>query len=172
MRRAILRTVACCLILAAVHTPSSAGDNDDIPIADQIIFPFKFFYNVPAYVHVHGTLFADWLAYKQNTYSISCNKSGCLVANINQTGPKMVDEITGPIFYPILKWSDDEIIVQDDSPCVRETITIDRVAQSVLWTWIPINQSTNGCIDLKKLSPSSATPRTATIENPMFWKLH
>jgi hypothetical protein len=123
-------------------------------------------------VHVHVTLVADWLAYKQNTYSISCDKSGCLVASINQTGPKMVDEIGGPTFYPILKLSDDEIIAQDDDSCVRETITIDRIAQSVLWTWIPINQSTDGCHDLKKLSPSSATPRTATIENPMFWKLH
>jgi hypothetical protein len=32
MRRAILRTVACCLILDAVHTPSFAGDNENITI--------------------------------------------------------------------------------------------------------------------------------------------
>ena len=41
MRRAILRTIACCLILADVHTPSFAGDNGNIPITDEIIFPFK-----------------------------------------------------------------------------------------------------------------------------------
>jgi hypothetical protein len=167
MRRAILRTVACCVIIAAVHTHSFAGDNGDIPIADEIIFPFKVFTNVPSYLQIHGTLFADWVGYKQNTYSILCTPSECLVASVNQIGPKMVGAIDGSNYYPILKWSDGEIIAQSDDLCSRETITIDRVAQTVLFAWIPINQSTEFCQHFKHWEP-----RSATIENPMFWKLH
>lgn len=166
MRRAILRTVAYYVILA-VHTSSFAGDHGDIPITDEIIFPFKTFIDLPAYVQIRGTLFADWLGYKQNTYSILCTSAECLVASVNQIGSKQVGVIDGPTSYPILKWADREIIAQDDDLCARETITIDRVSQTVLFTWIPINQSIEFCQHFKHWEP-----RSATIENPMFWKLH
>jgi hypothetical protein len=106
MRRLITVATACFLTVSTVsiHTPSLAGSSD-IPIADEIIFPFKVFYDVTAYVQIHGTLFADWLLYKPNTYSISCDRSSRSVAHINQVEPKTVDAIYGPIDYPVTSWS-------------------------------------------------------------------
>jgi hypothetical protein len=44
----------------------------------DIVFPDKAFVNDKAFVALHGTLTADWLAYPNNTYSILCMPSNVL----------------------------------------------------------------------------------------------
>jgi hypothetical protein len=46
MRR-FAKYIAAHSFILALSTASLAGDSGDIPIADQIIFPYKFFYESP-----------------------------------------------------------------------------------------------------------------------------
>jgi hypothetical protein len=167
MRRIVLgKVTAACMILASSFSTLAEDKAPSQPSSElDIVFPNKMFVNTQAYVSVQGTLTADWLAYRNNTYSILCVPNQCLVASVQQIGPRQIGAIDGPIVYSVTRWSDDEIIAQEDDLCTRDTITIDRKAQTLLWVWIPINQATDVCKTFQPIKP-----RSATIEPSLFWK--
>lgn len=156
-------------LLPLAQIPSSAQTvserKADSEAVRDIVFPNKTFVNTQAYVSVQGTLTADWLAYPNNTYSILCVPAQCLVASVQQIGPRQIGAIDGPIVYPLVEWSKDKVIAQDDDLCASTTIIIDRDAQTVLWVETPINQTTTACQSFRPI-----TARTASIEAPPFWK--
>lgn len=132
--------------------------------SDQtIIFPNKSFLSVPSYVEVKGTLTADWILYKNNTYSIFCLPSNCTVSYVEQIGPNQIGEINGPIVYPVVTWNNGTVVAEDNDLCVRTTITIDRTSQTVAWIEVPINKGKEFC---HWGHPFNS--RTATIESPPF----
>ena len=138
----------------------------DQPRADQdIVFPTKLFLGTKAWVAAKGTLSADWMAYKNNTYSILCVPEECIVASVNQIGPKQVGDIDGPITYPIKRWTeDDDVVAEDHTLCSRITITLDRRTEAVLWVETPINQTTLACKN------ADNNVRKATLEASLFWR--
>lgn len=137
----------------------------DVQAVDQdIIFPNKEFQNTEAYVYVIGTLSGDWIGYKNNTYSILCTEPNCIVAYVEQMGPKQIGQIWGPTVYPVVKWSEDEIIASDDGPCSKITWTIQRSLRHVLYVETPINQTSISC------ASSDTNIRKATIESSLFWR--
>jgi hypothetical protein len=118
----------------------------NVQAVDQdIIFANKEFQSTERYVYVIGTLSGDWIGYKNNTYSILCTEPECIVAYVELIGPKQIGQIWGPTVYPVVKWSDDEIIASDDGPCSKITWTIERSLQEVLYVETPINQTAISC---------------------------
>ena len=162
--------LACLsFVLAAVLAWLSAprfiqGHSPHIPNDQDIIFPTKLFVNTKSFVAVRGTLTANWLGYKNNTYSLLCLPEQCTVASVEQIGPKQVGAIDGPVVYPVTRWTNDEVVAQDDALCSRITITFNRILETVLWLETPINQTEIAC----KSAPSVA--RKATIESSLFWR--
>jgi hypothetical protein len=114
------------------------------------------------------SLIADWIAYKNNTYSIMCIETelDCSVASVAQIGWKQIGTIDGPIIYPIKRWTKDhEVIAEADySPCSRITITLDRTTETVLWVETPINQTTIACLN------ADTAVRKATLEASPRWR--
>jgi hypothetical protein len=98
---------------------------------EDIVFPIKTFVGTKAYVAAKGTLSADWIAYKNNTYSILCLPEECIVASVEQIGPKQVGNIEGPVAYPVKRrTTDNDVVAEDDWLCARITITLDRMTKS------------------------------------------
>ena len=131
-----------------------------------IVFPRKAFSIVANFVGIHGTLAGDWVAYKNNTVSIDCfnlNKI-CNKLRVEQIGHNQIGEIYQTTFE-ITKWDMNEILSEVTDPCVRVAMAIDINTQTVIYTYIPINQTTEIC---KLFLPTS--PRTATIEDPPYFK--
>jgi hypothetical protein len=89
----------------------------------------------------------------------------CLVASVEQIGARQIGAIDGPIVYPVVKWSSEEVIAEDNELCARTTIVINRTEQTVLWIETPINLTTIACQSFQPIKE-----RTATIEAPPFWK--
>src|SRR5882724_1999196 len=69
------------------------SDGAKPPYDQDIVFPIKTFLSTDAYVAAKGTLTADWIAYKNNTYSILCLPEECIVASVEQIGPKQISSI-------------------------------------------------------------------------------
>jgi hypothetical protein len=134
--------------------------------SDQdIVFPTKLFIGTKAYIAAKGTLSADWMAYKNNTYSILCVPEECVVASVEQIGPKQVGSINGPVTYTVKHWTqDDDVVAEDDTLCSRITITLDRRTQAVLWVETPINQTALACKN------ADDNVRKATLEASLFWR--
>lgn len=131
---------------------------------EDIVFSNKLFQNANAYVYVSGTLTGDWIGYKNNTFSILCISEECLVANLDQIGPRQVSRIIGPTVYPVVSWTRDEVVASDNSLCAKITITIDRNTQTLLWVETPINQTRIECKN------ADNTIRKATIEHSLYWQ--
>ena len=131
---------------------------------EDIAFSNKLFMNTEAFVYVAGTLTADWIGYKNNTYSILCLPEQCMVASTAQIGPRQVARIDGPTVYSVARWTDDEVVASANSLCSKTTITIDRQTKTMLWVEAPINQTENACKD------ADTTVRKATIENSLYWQ--
>ena len=166
MWRALAIFIACCTaaLLWFVYpqfvrsSPTTAPDED-------IVFSEKIFLPTKAYVAAKGTLSADWIGYKNNTYSILCFPTECIVASAEQIGPRQVSSIDGPVVYPVIRWSEnDEVVAQDDALCARITITLDRTSQTVLWVETPINQTTVAC------KSADNNIRKATLEPSLYWQ--
>ena len=105
------------------------------------------------------------MAYKNNTFSILCLPTECIVASVDQIASKQVSTIDGPVIYPVIHWSqDDEVVAQDDVFCARITITLDRKSQTVLWVETPINQTTVACKN------ADNNIRKATLETSLYWR--
>jgi hypothetical protein len=64
---------------------------------EDIVFPIKIFVATKAYIATRGTLTADWIAYKNNAYSILCTRDECVVADVEQIGPKQISSVIGPV---------------------------------------------------------------------------
>ncbi|WP_315742395.1 hypothetical protein [Bradyrhizobium sp. SZCCHNR1075] len=131
----------------------------------DIVFPIKVFVGTKGYVAAKGTLSADWIAYKNNTYSFYCDPEECIVASVEQTGPKLVSSIDGPMTYTVKHWTtDDDVIAENDDRCSRITITLDRKTESVLWVETPIDQTTLACKN------ADDSVRKATLEASLYWR--
>jgi hypothetical protein len=146
--------------LASQFVPTEANP----PYDQDIVFPIKTFLSTDAFVAAKGTLTGDWLAYKNNTFSILCLPEECIVADVAQIGPKLISSINGPVTYPVIRWNKDEVVAQDDALCTRITITFDRKSQTVLWVETPINQTEIACKN------ADDTVRKATIEASLYWR--
>jgi hypothetical protein len=156
------------LVLASVLvwllTPQFSQNKTEARYDEDIVFPIKTFVSTEAYVAAKGTLVADWIAYKNNTFSILCLPDECIVADVGQIGPKQISSINGPVTYPVIRWTKDEVVAQDDALCARITITFDRATKTVIWVETPINQTEITCKN------ADNTVRKATIEASLYWR--
>ena len=158
-------TAALAAVVVSLVAPQVLRASQQIPADQDIVFPAKSFIGFKAWVAARGTLSADWVAYKNNTYSILCVPEQCIVASVEQIGPKQVGDIDGPVVYPIKRWTDDEdVVAEDHTLCARITITLDRRTQTVLWVETPINQTTLACKN------ADNNIRKATLEASLFWR--
>lgn len=138
---------------------------EPVQVAQDIVFPIKIFVGTKAWVSAKGTLSGDWMAYKNNTFSILCVPDECIVASVNQIGFGQVGEIEGPMTYPVTHWTeDDDVVAEGESLCSRITITLDRGTKTAFWVETPINQAALAC----KYADSNV--RKATLETPRFWR--
>jgi hypothetical protein len=108
---------------------------------DQIIFAPKSFYDSKqvgvggnlGFVSISGTLTGGDLS--NNTYGVSCSKEwkACFVAYVAQIGQNHIGRIQDPYSYPIVKWTEYEVVAQEEPNllgCFRVTITIDRKSET------------------------------------------
>lgn len=132
----------------------------------EIFFPVKLFVGTKSFVSARGTLSADWIAYKNNTFSILCTaEDGCIVASISQIGWNQIGTLDGPTVYPLKKWTEDaEVVAEDHTLCSRITITLDRMSQEVLWVETPINVSAIECKN------ADSQVRKASLKTSLFWQ--
>ena len=127
-------TAALASVVVWLVAPQFQRTNQQTSADQDIVFGMKLFVGTSAWVAAKGTLTADWLAYKNNTFSILCQPEKCVVASVNQIGPKQVGQIDGPTAYPVKHWTEgDEVVAEDNHLCQRITITVDRRTQTVLW---------------------------------------
>lgn len=80
------------------------------------------------YVEISGTLTGNDLSYPNNTHVISCEKKReeCFVITV-EADKNYVTRVTGPVAYPIKRWTDPEIIAAEGDMvfgCSRTTISI------------------------------------------------
>ena len=169
--------LVCGIILGAAGAVSAmiflpplraVADQDD-----QIVFPYKVFYNGDAVVTIAGTLTGPHLANLNNTYNITCyrDQKECVVSSIDQIGHNQIGTMYAPLTYPIIKWSTDEIVAKDQTDplpeltgCLRTTITIERQQKSALWVEEPINQTDPFCKN------ADTNVNKYTIEDSPGWK--
>jgi hypothetical protein len=157
-----IATLALVVTVSFLISPTKqqVGRSDE-----TITFPDKVFVGTKEFVAAKGTMTADWVAYKNNTYSILCVPDQCIVADVEQIGRDQIGSIDGPTTYPIKRWTDvGEVVAEDESLCSRITITLDRRTESVLWVETPINQTTLAC---KNADPNI---RKATLEASLYWR--
>ena len=156
-----IATVVLAVAISFLLFPDKATGKYD----ETIIFPDKVFVSTKNFVAAKGTMTADWVGYKNNTYSILCIPEECIVASVQQIGHDQVGTIDGPTTYLIKRWTDaDDVVAEDDGPCARITITLDRRTQSVLWVETPINQTALACKN------ADGNVRKATLERSLFWQ--
>ena len=139
----------------------------------QILFAQKAYYESPAtmgdgLVYVAGTLTGDGVGYPNNSVAISCFKDRmeCLTYTVEQIGQNQVSRLDMPTIYPVTKWDAYEVVASgtDLRNCRKETLSIVRKSESVVWVQEPINQSQAACKD------SDTRILKWTIEDPPGWK--
>jgi hypothetical protein len=149
-------------------------------ISTDIIFGAKAFsdsaksnFNYLGYdiVSVTGTLTGDGIAYKNNSYSVTCyeDRRECLVYSVDEIGDNQVGYLEIPTFYPIMKWTPDEIVASEHvvplvPRCTKITISLERKTEEAVWVEEPINQAIAACKN------ADTQIRKFTIESPPFWK--
>ncbi|MCC8957248.1 hypothetical protein H8B02_28580 [Bradyrhizobium sp. Pear77] len=139
----IVGALGGALVLISLQTRNATGQ-------DEIVFAPKSFYDSRTieggFVSVSGSMVGNGMAYQNNTYGLSCwaELRECFIAQVNQIGPRQIGRIDGPNSIPLVRWSTNQIIAQDDPGdlgCFRTTITIDRTTEKVLWVEEPVNQT-------------------------------
>ena len=127
--------------------------------------PKAFFNNVGDNVEVSGTLTGVGVGYPNNTNVIFCVKERkeCFVTSV-EADKNYVSRVTGPGIMPVTSWTDAEIVTQDESMCLRTTISIGRKRGEVLWVQEPINQTKTWC------AKSDTRLLKWTIEDPAYYK--
>ena len=157
-------TIILIALLAWLNVPRPT-QHAQTRLDEDIVFPTKTFLGTKAAVAAKGTLTADWMAYKNNTYSILCVRDECIVANVEQIGPRQLSSVDGPVTYPVKQWTEDgQVVAEDDALCSRITITLDRRTETVLWVETPINQTAIACKN------ADNTIRKATLEASLYWR--
>jgi hypothetical protein len=137
--------------------------------------PKEFWFNPDAEtIEVSGTLTGEGVSYPNNTQVITCwkRRMECTVISVVAAGERFhvpggfdIDPVTGPGFYPIISWTDNEVAAQDDDGmCSRTTIRITRKSRTVLWVQEPINQTQTWC------AKSETRVLKWTIENPPYFR--
>jgi hypothetical protein len=164
----------CSQLLFLAIVLLSLGCTRQAPNEQQIMFAAKSFYDSAqttgeGFVYISGTLSGDGVAYKNNTVAISCYKDRmeCLINSIEQIGPNQLSRLADPISYPITKWDSYEIVATGlvtSMSCRKDTISIVRKSESVVWVEEPVNQSSAVC--------KNADTRILkwTIEDSPGWK--
>jgi hypothetical protein len=157
------------LVYLETTTRKSAQD-------DPILFGPKNFYDSKekqlgefGYVGISGTLTGKELGYPNSTYAVACIGAykACFVAYVEQIGRNHIGRMENPAAYPIVKWTEYEVVAQDEPSslaCFRVTMTIDRKREALLWLEEPINQTKPSCKD------ADTTVRKYSIEDPPGWK--
>jgi hypothetical protein len=125
-------------------------------------------------IEVSGTLTGEGVPYPNNTQVITCwkGRKECTVISVVAPGERFrigppgfyIDRVTGPGFYPIISWTDNEVVAQEEEECSRTTIRITRKSSTVLWVQEPINQTQTWC------AKSETRVLKWTIENPAYYK--
>jgi hypothetical protein len=158
-------TAALAVVIVWLVAPQFLATNERGRADQDIVFPIKVFVGNKKYVAAKGTLSADWMAYKNNTFSFYCDPEECIVASISQIGPNLIGSMDGPTVYTTKRWTeDDQVVAEDDALCSRITITLDRKTESVLWVETPINQTTVACKN------ADDSVRKATLEASLYWR--
>lgn len=162
------------VIAAVVVNCTFASAEPDQPMRlftgeDNVKFAPKAFYNLKESVGISGTLTGPDLAYKTNTYAITCIKglNHCMVAWIQAIGDNQIGRLENPYLVPIKEWNDSEVVAQEGMPlygCGRVTLTITRKEETALWVEEPVNQTKTEC------AKSDGKYRRYTIEDPPIWK--
>jgi hypothetical protein len=154
------------VVVGAVALLGSAARAAD----DDIVFAPKNYADFGELtVGISGTLTGDGIGYKNNTRAIFCIKDRmeCWVSSVEQIGDKQIGRIDYPYFYPVTKWTAQEVIAEEESAffhCSKTTITISRRQQTALWVQQPINQTRPECKD------SDMRIYKWTIEDSSGWK--
>ena len=134
---------------------------------EQIRFGPKAFFFEPGdeTIEVSGTLTGEGVYYPNNTQVVTCwkGRKECTVISVVAAGGLYIDRVTGPGFYPIISWTDNEVAAQEEELCSRTTIRITRKSRTVLWVQEPINQTQTWC------AKSETRVLKWTIENPAYW---
>jgi len=162
MRNSLLTLLIASMVLGC--TDKDAKQN--------ITFAPKAFYDSgKAFENVYmaGTLTGPGVAYENNSTVVACYKDRmeCLTYSIEQIGPNQVGRLDAPVFYPVTKWNESEIVATDAGEaigCRKDTITISRKSESALWVVEPINQTHPEC----KNATNSVLKWT--IEDSPGWK--
>lgn len=142
------------------HTPS---DTDIVFAKKQFLAGFV---GNREYIVVSGTLTGEGLGYPNNTHAVSCwqHQKECYVASIEQIGPNQISRLDGPWVYPVVKWTANQVVAQEDAPCARTTLTLDRNPQVVLWVHEPINQTEPSC------ARSETKIKKYSLDDSIGWK--
>jgi hypothetical protein len=140
----------------------------------DILFPrkaFSWFAPSSSYanVYVAGTLTGESVGYKNNTTVVSCDRSRmeCVTYAMRQIGPNQVGRVESPLIYPVITWTEDEVVASGDADafhCRKLTISIVRRSEVALWVEEPINQASATCKD------ADTRLLKWTIEDSPGWK--
>ena len=62
-----------------------------------------------------GTLTGQNLAFPNNYYTIACyqDRKECVISNIEQVGHNQIGDLLAPLIFPVVKWSQGEVIAED-----------------------------------------------------------
>jgi hypothetical protein len=142
-------------------------------VEQQVIFAQKAYYEAApemgyGFVYVAGTLTGVGVGYPNNSVAISCYKDRmeCVIYSVEQIGQNQIGRLDFPTIYPVTKWDAFEVVASDPDllTCRKETISIVRKSQAVVWVQEPVNQSRAACKE------SDTRLLKWTIEDSLGWK--
>jgi hypothetical protein len=153
-------------------TPKEAADLE--PQDRDILFSRKEFVwgqSVPGQetVLVAGTLSGEGVGFRNNSVLLYCEQvtMDCWIIDIAQVGPNQV----GPMImrsYQVTQWDTERVVANSANlvlpRCRRETISIVKASETVVWVQEPINQSDADCLR------ADTGLYKWTIEDPPQWK--
>ena len=119
-------------------------------------------------VFASGTLTGEGVASRNNTVAIDSDQETmeCTIIDVVQVGPNQVGDIQVPLRYEVTQWDEDIVVARspDIMFCRRETISIVKRSEIVVWVNEPINQSDARCVN------AGTELFKWTIEDPPQWK--
>lgn len=124
----------------------------------------------PQSVFVSASLIGNDMAYPVNTWDIKCYHAEniCHTADVEEIGRDQLGGITTND-WPIATWTDHIIIAQTDpsdtTSCGRATITVNRDAKTVSYTFVPMNTDKDYCKHFNK-HPQTNDWRFGTAKKP------
>lgn len=160
MKYTALIVVASCLSIQGCNVKASPEQ--------QIIFADKAYIEDSGLVYIAGTLTGEGVSYPNNSTAITCFKDRreCLVYSIEQIGQNQISRLDIPQIYELSKWSEEEVVMTQSAlnNCRKETVTIVRKSQTVVWVQEATNQSQASCVN------SDTRLYKWSIDRPAAWK--